>query len=417
MLPYLPIPLSLRGAEIGSFAHRTMTVRIPEIGRRTLKENSFPAPVVERLQALLAELPEGAVRGLEDREAPDWNAWQQYTAPYQGMDWLQSPWFFAETYFYRRVLEATGYFQPGSGWGVDPYAGQKHQGLRTFAEQIRSACAVVNAGLAGQKQAGMQALITDLISMNLWGNQADLSMWPAGQAERPDHADSARQLSHLLCDHASQAADYLLEQGGKPCRVDVLLDNAGLELVHDLLLADALLSSQIACAVRLHAKAHPTFVSDAILPDIMGTVEFLLQMGTVETSAVVRRLQEHLLMGRLHLRENFFWTSPLGMWEMPAELRQELGEAALVISKGDAHYRRLVGDRHWAFDTPLPGVWNYMPTALLALRVSKSQVMIGLQPGQAQVMDERDPQWMTNGKWGLIQFYRGNNLWYIPEAA
>ena len=410
MLPQLPIPPPLRGVEIGTFAHRTMTVRIPEIGRRILKENSFPAPVVEKLQALLDDLPEGAVRDLQDREAPDLVDWKQYAAPYLGMSWLEVPWFFSETYFYRRVLEATGYYQSGPGWRVDPYAGQKRQGLETFTVQIRSACAAVNAGLAGQKQGRMHKLISDLISMNLWGNQADLSMWPAGQVERPDHTDSARQLAHLLCDHTSQVADHLLGLGEKPCRVDVLLDNAGLELVHDLLLADVLLSSSLARAVRLHAKVHPTFVSDAIIPDILETVDFLSQIGAVETGAVASRLREHLLLGRLHLREHLFWTSPLSMWEMPAVLRQELGEAALLISKGDANYRRLVGDRHWAFDTPLPGVLSYLPTALLALRVSKSPVMIGLQPGQAQALDGRDPQWMTNGKWGVIQFYRNNPL-------
>lgn len=417
MLPQLPLPLPLRGAEIGTFAHRTVTVRIPEIGRRTIIENNLPPQVVEKLQMLLAEIPEGTVRSLEDRQAPDWAAWQQYSAPYLGMSWLEVPWFFAETYFYRRVLEATGYFQPGSGLGYDPYTAQKRTGLQTFRRQIGSACAVLNARLAGKKPAGLRNLFIDLVMMNLWGNQADLSMWPVGQAERPDHADRAGQLSHLLCDHAPQAVDYLLGQCGKPSRVDVLLDNAGLELVHDLLLADALLSSGTARAVHLHAKPHPTFVSDAIIPDILETIAFLSQMRTEETSAVARRLQEHLQLGSLHLRDNFFWTSPLSMWEMPPALCQELGEAALVISKGDANYRRLVGDRHWAFDTPLPGVWNYMPTALLALRVSKSQVMIGLQPGQAQAMDARDPQWLTNGKWGVIQFHLSCGIFdRLPES-
>ena len=113
-------------------------------------------------------------------------------------------------------------------------------------------------------------------------------------------------------------------------------------------------------------------------------------------------------MGQLQLREHFFWTSPLSMWEMPDELRQELSKAALLISKGDANYRRLVGDRHWAFDTPLHGVLSYMPTASVGAAGFKSPVMVGLQPGQAQGMDGRDPQWLTNGKWGVIQFYRNH---------
>lgn len=411
--PLVPLPASLRGSETGTFAHRTMTVRLPEIGRRILAENDFSAQVADRLQALVDDLPNGRVRDLQDREAPDWAAWHQYIAPYQGRSWLEAPWFFGETYFYRRVLEATGYFQPGSGLGRDPYAYQKRKGLEAFVDPIEASCAVVNAWLTDVKSTSGEISteqLSELILMNLWGNQVDLSLWPVGQAERPDHQDSTRQLAHLLCDHASQAVEYLQGLKRMTCQVDILLDNAGLELVHDLLLADALLSSGLAWAVRLHAKAHPTFVSDALLSDILDTMAYLEQIGKVETETTARRLREYLLLGRLHLRQHFFWTSPLSMWEMPGELRQELGEAALVISKGDANYRRLVGDRHWAFDIPLPGVLNYMPAALLALRVSKSDVMIGLQPGQAQAMDQRDPQWMTNGKWGLIQFYRRSPL-------
>jgi hypothetical protein len=129
-------------------------------------------------------------------------------------------------------------------------------------------------------------------------------------------------------------------------------------------------------------------------------------MGQADTRAAAERLTTAVQKDRLQLRDHFFWTSPLSMWEMPDDLRLELGEAALLVSKGDANYRRLVGDRHWAFDTPLAEVWNYAPTSILALRVSKSQVMIGLQPGQAAALDQIDLQWMTNGRWGLVQFYR-----------
>jgi hypothetical protein len=209
----------------------------------------------------------------------------------------------------------------------------------------------------------------------------------------------------MLCNHAP-GAEYLLALKGKLDRVDFLLDNAGLELVHDLLLADFLLESGLVRAVRLHAKAHPTFVSDAIGRDFQDTLDFLAQMRDADTQQIAGRLRLAMQMGQLQLREHFFWTSPLNMWEMPDELWWELGEAILVISKGDANYRRLVGDRHWPFDAPLEDIWNYSPTSLLALRVSKSQVMVGLQPGQAGEMDQVDPQWMTDGRWGMVQFYR-----------
>jgi hypothetical protein len=408
VLPSLPLPAPLRGADAGTFAQRTVTVRIPEIGRRILAENAFSPDAATRLQALLAELPLGAVRSLRDRNAPDWAGWEGYLSPYLGWNWLEIPWFLAETYFYRRVLEASGYFQPGEGQGGDPYAYQKGQGLAAFGEAIRASCEAVNKRLRrrgnGQGKLDADSLV-QLLRMNLWGNQADLSMWPAGQAERPDHQGKA-QLSHLLCDHTSAAVRCLPGWEGKAGRVDIMLDNAGLELVHDLLLADALLSGGLAQQVRLHAKPHPTFVSDAIIPDILNTVGVLSGMEDQETRAAAQRLKDHLQAGALQLSDYFFWTSPLSMWEMPETLRQELGQAAMIISKGDANYRRLVGDRHWPFDAPLERVLDYLPTSLLALRVSKSQVMIGLQPGQAQKMDGLDAQWMTNGQWGVIQFYR-----------
>jgi uncharacterized protein with ATP-grasp and redox domains len=411
--PRLPAPTPLLGAETGTFAHRTVTVRLPEIGRRILAENDFSTRVAGQLKTLLDEMPDAVVRDLHDREAPDWAAWRGYLALYTRKNWLGVPWFFAETYFYRRILEATGYFQPSPGFGVDPYAYQKRQGLEAFVEPIQASCEAVNTLCAKINQPPGKLsldLVNEMILTNLWGNQVDLSLWPVGHAERPDHADRSGQLTHMPCNHALQAVEYLLAANDSPRRVDIMLDNAGLELVHDLLLADFLLGNRLASSIRLHAKAHPTFVSDAILRDIRETMIFLAQMGDRETRAVSERMNTALQTGQLQLRDHFFWTSPLSMWEMPDDLRKELGEAALVISKGDANYRRLVGDRHWTFDTPLEGVWNYFPTSLLALRVSKSEVMIGLQPGQAHALSQVDPQWMTDGRWGLVQFYRGTPL-------
>jgi len=89
---------------------------------------------------------------------------------------------------------------------------------------------------------------------------------------------------------------------------------------------------------------------------------------------------------------------------MPEHIREELGSAGLVLSKGDANYRRLTGDRRWPEDSRFSQVTSYFPAPLLALRVAKSEVMVGLEPGQTGRMDAREPNWRTNGRWGLIQF-------------
>ena len=56
------------------------------------------------------------------------------------------------------------------------------------------------------------------------------------------------------------------------------------------------------------------------------------------------------------------------MWEMPLELHRQLSTSYLVLSKGDANYRRLLGDRHWDFTTPFAQAVGSVPAPLLALR-------------------------------------------------
>jgi hypothetical protein len=93
---------------------------------------------------------------------------------------------------------------------------------------------------------------------------------------------------------------------------------------------------------------------------------------------------------------------------MPPHIQEQLGTAALVISKGDAQYRRLLGDRHWPYTTPLDKIMSYFPASLVILRAAKSEVMAGLAPGQVEKLSQEDPEWLYNGRWGLIQMYRHN---------
>ena len=109
----------------GSFARRTFEVRIPAILREALDLNpAFDEEIRRNIEALHAELTAGAIRGLIE-EAPDRPFWDAAVAPYVGQNMAGVPWYWAEAYFYRRVLEATRYFQPGPWQGVDPYAAKK----------------------------------------------------------------------------------------------------------------------------------------------------------------------------------------------------------------------------------------------------------------------------------------------------
>jgi uncharacterized protein with ATP-grasp and redox domains len=417
--PKLPLPEPLRGAEIGTFAHNTITVRLPNIARRTLAENDFPPDVVANVEALIAEIGNGHIRPLTDR-----NDWDEYTAVYAGQDWLTPPWFFVETYFYRRILEATGYFGDGPTAGLDPFAVQKQQGLTTATTGIRT----LATNLAEWLEQGWHSVaFTRLLSIDLWGNQVDLSLWPTDAEEKPDHANHASQQEHLLTDDTTAVTDYLkmrLETGRletkkqsqisnlqspisslqSPTRMDFLIDNAGFELIGDLALADYLLSSGAIQTVRFHLKIHPTFVSDATIGDVQTTITYLQGNEDERVKALGERLAMLVGNGRFQLHTHPYWTSPLPGWEIPADLQTELAAADLIISKGDANYRRLLGDRHWDYTTPFDDVVCYLPAPLVALRTLKSDVLIGLEPGQQPILDQKDPDWLVNGRWGLIQF-------------
>ncbi|MCA9971443.1 MAG: protein-glutamate O-methyltransferase family protein [Anaerolineales bacterium] len=392
-MPAHPLPPPLRGAERGTFTEYSIVTRLPEIARRTLAENDFAADAAARIEALIAEIPDGRIRPLTAG-----TAWNRYVTPYEGETWLTAPWFFVETYFYRRILAACGYFGPGPGEGVDPFARQKRQGLTSSAAET--------AALARRWQtavdAGGAVPLTDFLAAALWGNQADLSLWPAERGGQPGHADGAQQDAHLLADDRQAALAHLTAAAAP--QVVVLLDNAGFELVADLALAAALLAANAAAVVTLHAKVHPTFVSDAMVADVRQTVGALRAADDAAVRALGEALAGWERDGRLRLRDHPFWTSPLPAWQLPDDLRAWLGAARLVISKGDANYRRLLGDRHWPWTTPLAAIVDSFPAPLLALRTLKSEVVAGLAETAVARAQRQDADWMTNGKWGMNQF-------------
>lgn len=399
--PRRPLPPPLKGRDPGSFAQHSVIVRMPGIARRVLAENRFPAHIAAQLQALIREIPESPIRPLSDSASPDTVAWLSYVKAYAGLNWLDIPWFFAETYFYRRILEATGYFQPGETHGVDPYRRQKQLGLETSWATVRALAARQSAWL--EDDSDRETAVADLVAISLWGNRADLSLWPADQAKHQAEERLVAARRHVIADD-TEAVTRHAAAACPTARFDILADNAGFELVCDLCLADYLLSSHTAATVRFHLKTHPTFVSDAITTDVEQTVATLSAAKDSQVQALGGRLQTHLASGRLQLRPHPFWTSPLSLWEMPPSLRQELSRSYLIISKGDANYRRLLGDRHWPYTTPFADILCYTPAPLVALRTLKSEVAAGLTPDKISWLDTQDPDWLTDGRWGVVQF-------------
>ena len=398
--PSAVLPPPLRGADSDAFTRRTITTRWPRIAGRVIEENDFPDAINARIQALRDDLPDGSIRRLRDEEAPDAALWAESVAPHRGKTWLEAPWFFGETYFYRRLLEATGYFRSGAGAKVDPFTHQKDQGLAQTADRIRALAERRTRAL--DEDEGARSVLRRLFRSALWGNQADLSMWTA-EEEGPDYQDADRADDHLLVDDTAAALAHL-EGRDRSARIDMWADNAGFELVSDLALIDGLLATDAVGQVTVHLKVHPTFVSDATIDDVHATLDALANAEETPVQALAGRLRAALVSGRLRLRDAWVWTSPLRARALPPHVRADLARADLLISKGDANYRRLLGDRQWDFTTPFDEAVAPLPVPVLALRTHKSEVAAGLSRAQVDRLDEEDPDWSVNGEWGVIQY-------------
>jgi hypothetical protein len=151
-------------------------------------------------------------------------------------------------------------------------------------------------------------------------------------------------------------------------------------------------------------KPHPTFVSDAMIKDVHDTLRYLLASDDQQVTSLAQRLDKHILSERLILSEDYFWTSPLAFWEIPNYLKNELANARLLVIKGDANYRRLLGDRHWDMTANIADIVCYLPTPMVALRTLKSEVAVGLKSEVIEEVAKSDASWLTNGQWGVIQF-------------
>ena len=360
---------------------------------RAIDLNDFSLETISRLEALKEAIPNEPIRALDDPAAPDALLWNDYLAPYLGQNWLEIPWLVEEFYFFRRILEATGYFRAGDGQGLDPYEPEKQQGLDLAIERLEI-----------PRAPDPKSRVRMLLMGSLWGNQADFSMWAANSKDQPTSHAGDNQAAHILVDDADRAI-AVLETGPQAAgRIDIITDNAGAELLADLLLVDGLLQDGWTEAVRLHMKPYPTFISDATEANLRHMLWRMREAEHDALPAIGRRLEKEMRDGRLQVKQDTFWVAPLAFWEIPPGLRGELAQASLIISKGDANYRRLLGDRHWDFSTPFTEIVSYMPAPLLALRTLKSNVAAGIPAEQLAAFGEDDQSWMINGEWAVRQF-------------
>jgi hypothetical protein len=378
-------------SESGSFARRTIVERQPQILRQVLEDNDYPADIVRGLDALEAEVGCGPIRPLTEN-ADDVDFWNNALELYKGRTWLEASWFFAETYFYRRLLEAVRYLPPGPWQGRDPFWRRKRRleqdMMPRFDEAWRSL-------IEAEPDVALEALLHS----SLWGNRADLSN-NAIRVQARGGLCTRDERHNVLIDDTDVVRDQL-KSGLRV--IAFATDNAGVDVLCDLALSDFLLAQGWTTRVEFHVKDRPFFVSDAMPEDIGLTLARLTSAQSRALNGLGERLSGCMRDGRLCVRTHPFWTRCLSFREMPLAVRAGLARADLVVLKGDVNYRRLLADRHWPDTTPLSAAAGDFPRPFLVLRTLKGELMVGLAAGQADRLMAEDREWMINGQRGVIQ--------------
>ncbi|MGW0843760.1 damage-control phosphatase ARMT1 family protein [Streptomyces sp. NPDC002787] len=372
----------IRSDDPASFPHSVLAERHPALIRKVQDATPYGPRQRSALEELLRNTLEGVVEPPADDEW--WDTWN--VRRYAGRSWFSLPFLAAESCFYRQLLRAVDHFAPGPWQGVDPFRPFK------LAELDTPEAAAELTALGPLSARPLADRLKALLHGSLWGNRADLG-FRIQTAEENTAADAP-----LVADDGESLLSLLSGTSGHT--LCLVADNAGRELIPDLLLVDHLLTHGHFDRAVLHLKPYPYFVSDATTADTLDAVRHLVSAKTDAGN----RLYAALSDGRLALRAHPFSCAPLPYADMPPDLRDDFASADLTLLKGDLNYRRLVGDHLWPPTTPFTEVTSYFPGPVAALRTLKSDVIVGLTPETETALVATEGQrWRTSGTRALIQ--------------
>jgi hypothetical protein len=375
-------------SEKGTFARQTIEELKANIVDRVLADYDYTQPIREALLELRASLTQGTIEPLQETVS-DKSLWDEDVQPWQGKSWLAAPWLLAETYFYRRLLEAVHYFQPGPWMGKDPYGRMK-------TTEILHALPLFIADYEGREVQHTFADFSTSLRNALWGNRADLSNLQHFES------DTDNQTHAIIRDDSRVVYDLMDKE---PANIAYFFDNIGREFYFDLAFIHYLLESGLARSITFYLKNQPFFVSDAMPEDL----DFVLGVLESSSSEIACKLavdvKTWIQSGVITVEAPPFLSTSREYHRLPESLKHQLEAFDLAILKGDANYRRLIGDRHWDPTTSFEEITAYFPTSVVSLRTLKAELIVGLTPEQlADFQENAEWNWMFNGNRGMISF-------------
>ena len=386
----LALPPYIMTSEEGSFARHTIENRKPLIIDKILADFPYTPEIRSALLAFKEELKQGPISLLRENTS-DKTLWDHDLQPWSGKGWLEMPWFLAEAYFYRRVLEIVHYFQPGPWMGLNPFRRMKEK-------EIDGALPVFTQAYETMEGNPVLENFQDHSYKALWGNRADLSNLDAFSEDLSHQSD-------LIIRNDSESAFHFLRE--MPGKIYYIFDNVGNEIYLDLAFIDFMLEAGLATAVTCVMKNQPFFVSDAMPNDFFLVLDRLAGSESLKVRNLAERLKHAHQSGRLKIEAPPFFTSSRMYRQFPEALRDQISAHTLTILKGDVNYRRLIGDRHWEPTTPVGRAAGYFPISFMSLRTLKAELIVGLSDELHQdLQTSAEPDWMINGNRGAITFLK-----------
>ena len=359
------------------------------------------------------------------------------------ISWRNSPWLFCENYLYRLISSCFSKCRTAFWRTYDVFAIQKTSALKSSKSVIVELVQwylEINRKAHEEKVKGeekLEALMEEMIQVSLWDNATDLLLLVSISVEelQSRQGKKPRELfkKNVVDDDTEQVWGLLssLRSGNTNREIHIVLDNAGFELITDLILAAYLLAANYATRIVLHGKDIPWFVSDVTATDLETTLN-TLEVPSFSHSATEREarilkdfaseLRGYFASDKLCYQSHPFWTTQhpyARLPELAPKLYRQLAAAELVIFKGDLNYRKLVFDGLWPRTTPFQQALGLLGATTpartqglrsLALRTCKADTCVGLVPGREKELDpEGTGEWTRTGKYAVVSFYDGKS--------
>lgn len=360
-----------------SFAAISLEKRLPRILNNLLRHVDTQNNAAQSLRQLAVEMQTGTITPLASTFP---GTLSHHLKPYVGRSWNDMPFLTVELYFYARILLAFGHTATTP---ADPF-----QELKRSANQQAIAQLVTQ-----QDYCDPNYDISALLHWVMSGNAADLS-----QAVVPD----TDQISLLIDD--SQLAKTLFNSGLQ--RIDYVLDNAGIDVLADLLLIRRI--SQYGSKIVVHVRPWPMFMSDMILTDVHWLLEKLKTFSEPKIRQLGKDIDTLLCDGQLTIQASPSLGLPISFCESKTAVEETFQDSALVIFKGDLNYRFFAGDRHWPHTTSKNHFLERIGRPVISLRTLKSEVLVGLSAEILAKTHQLESDWLTCGRYGIIQVFAEN---------